>query len=342
MNFVTYTPSNRGPLQLASGLLSFEARLLDNVDKFDTFYQSEVVVFNNQHALSKVINLLEEYFGDTPKDTYNNVVRRLKPLCGSLGIVHIQGSCEISPIIGDSDVLIYKEVENLYWAGSMIDTGKSNRPVFLAEHNEISLHLDHYLQPLNNTMGLWYVDLPYLAALYHQLSTVKDRSHSAILTKLFYRDNARRIMDIAVANNIPTWIGDDFVIDLSESAPYFQHNLTQLGNQLQRDWKRHFEKYSRAGVSELATDGVWGTVTAPTSSNKIKTLYVDHLLWVNAYIDMKYLNRLKRLNTTLSLDIKLDSVVGLPKRLLTATRVDSLTRTIPGMSKVLIQSELSG
>lgn len=342
MDFVIYPPSSRGAQPLSSELIQFRNRLTQNVESFNSHYETQQIAFKNQHAVSNMVNIVGDYFGDTPKATYDNIMRRLPLLCGLLGIVYAQPNCKANPVIGDSDIFAYKEMESLVWEGGQIKLKDSPDPVVLMDHNEIAMHLEHYLEPQIKTMGLWFIDLPYFAAMYHQLTANGQRTHSLALTDIIYRRNAARMLNIAVANNVGTWIRRDTVIDFTESAPYFQHNLVELGNRIQSAWVKHFSKYDRGGISDLAYGGIWEDVKALGKKDKINSFYIDHLMVVTAYMDMRYLSRVKTINNVLSLGMSTAKVDNLPEKLLSNNKIGQLIKTLPKEVSAIVRPVLDG
>lgn len=328
MDFIIYPPSRRGQQPYSSELEQYLKRLNSNVESFNSHYEQNRIVFPNQHALSRVCNLINEFFGDTPLDTYHNIKVRLPILCGSLGIVHQQPRCETIPIIGNSDVLAYKETKGVVWAGNYLKDLNSLVPLTIIDHNASALSCDYYLEPQDNIMGLWYIDLALFAAIYHQ-SALNELDHHRILTNVVYRSNIKRLLDIATANNIEYWVKELDVNTFNTYTPYQEYDLAEYGNRLKSSWIKYFSKFHRSGVADLADNGIWQSVSSPTGNEKINDYYVDHLMWVSAFVDVRYFKRIKSINDTIALDIPFKTVEKLPERLLTDNRRHRLTMSLP-------------
>lgn len=333
MEFINYESSRSGVIVgKSTDILRFESRVEENVRNFLKYLDAKPIRLDNSHTLSRLCSNISQYFGSTPKQTYEAVTEQLRYIANQFAIAIPGVKQGTQNIFLGKDFLVAKSFPVNFGINGGLDL-TDVKAFKLYHHDQYSLRMVDYLN-LEDNFSMIAIDLPLFAAVLHeeQLRAFKDGSapeRNKLLSKHFTEAITLDVINIALLNRFELDaqdISDAVYEEGYVSLPYTHYPLTEEYRRVKSDYRTFFSKLKRTEIADVTANLPLIDASGSDYLLKINDYYLDSLMWLNAFSEVGIYNKLTTLNEAYDLRLNLTSHENRLKKLIRGRKLDNYIR----------------
>lgn len=344
MQFVNLTGSSTGTtISKSNNIIRLENRIESNIESFIQYHWGKAIKFNNSHTLSTICNTVQQYFGGTPEQTYENVRQNLRHIANLFNVVYPGVKQAPQDVLLGKDYLIHKEFEVTFLNGTVKDHESILK---LYYHDQTSLRIQDYINGMESN-SLLAIDIPLLASVMHRSKISKELGYTELdinefITEFLIIPLSYDVINIALLNRFEldsldlTYPDDE---DVYLNLPYRHDSITKLYELAKKDYRQHFGSLTKTQLSDLYFN--LPMLNSNTGYRiEVNDYYMDSLMWINAVSEVNLYNKLTALNDNYNLRLEVSTHENRLKKLLGRRRTDNLLQHLDSESKDFYSSIL--
>lgn len=324
--------------------------LEENKTAMSSYYKKTNYFIKNNHPFVKLFTRLYEFFGESPEQTYYNVLFNLTSIASAFRLTNINPNQEPQSVFSGVDIIVLDDtafkvtIPPTSWVGGQLVGWNTLNGIKLTYHEESDFTPTLFLDTLTETASksIGYLDLPLLATQLHHFTLQGQTQEVApgindFLISYLYLPLYENVMNWHFFNRLLYTISfDPGRVDLlptenvRSSPSFFYFEINEYANRVIR---RIASNLSRLGTWDIGK--VFANIPLPYSEDArsllppLSAYYTDTLQWVEMCSQMLLYKHYLKVGELLLVDTTNDKLRRTIPLKLTQGRIRNLSAQVP-------------